>query len=77
MSDAVPTTTTTTASVPAPATGRRPARLPRLLFSFVGAAILFHARRYLDADMQKIMLAVLTALQDERDRAQERGPSAG
>jgi MFS family permease len=46
-------------------------------FSFVGAAILFHARRYLDADMQKIMLAVLTALQDERDRAQERGPSAG
>jgi MFS family permease len=43
-------------------------------FSFVGAAILFRARRFLDADMQKIMLAVLTALQEERDRAQERAP---
>lgn len=38
-------------------------------FSFLGAAILFRARRFLDADMQKIMLAVLTALQEERDRA--------
>jgi sugar phosphate permease len=38
-------------------------------FSFLGAAILFHARRFLDADMQKIMLAVLTALQEERARA--------
>jgi MFS family permease len=37
--------------------------------SFLGSAILFRARRFLDADMQKIMLAVLTALQEERDRA--------
>jgi MFS family permease len=37
-------------------------------FSFLGAAILFRARRFLDADMQKIMLAVLTALQEERAR---------
>ncbi|HET6949402.1 MAG TPA: MFS transporter [Acidimicrobiales bacterium] len=37
-------------------------------FSFLGAAILFRARRFLDEDMQKIMMAVLTALQDERDR---------
>jgi len=42
--------------------------------SFVGAAILFRARRFLDADMQKIMLAVLTALQEERDRTLEAGP---
>jgi MFS family permease len=42
--------------------------------SFMGAAILFRARRFLDADMQKIMLAVLTALQEERDRAQEQRP---
>jgi MFS family permease len=41
-------------------------------FSFLGAAILFRARRFLDADMQKIMLAVLTALQEEQVRAQER-----
>jgi MFS family permease len=34
----------------------------------VGAAILFRARRYLDDDMQKIMMAVLTAMQEERDR---------
>jgi MFS family permease len=38
-------------------------------FSFLGAAILFRARRFLDADMQKIMLAVLTALQEEQARA--------
>jgi MFS family permease len=36
--------------------------------SLVGAALLFRARRYLDEDMQKIMVAVLTAVQDERDR---------
>lgn len=36
--------------------------------SFVGAAVLFRARRYLDDDMQQIMLAVLTAVQDEKDR---------
>jgi MFS family permease len=43
-------------------------------FSFLGAAILFRARRFLDADMQKIMQAVLTALQEERDRAHARWP---
>jgi hypothetical protein len=42
--------------------------------SFMGAAILFRARRFLDADMQRIMLAVLTALQEERDRAKEQRP---
>jgi MFS family permease len=45
--------------------------------SFLGAAILFRARRFLDADMQKIMMAVLTALQEERDRAQERDAGPG
>ncbi len=38
---------------------------------FLGAAILFRARRFLDEDMNKIMMAVLQALQDERDRAAE------
>jgi MFS family permease len=37
-------------------------------FSFLGAAILFRARKFLDDDMQKIMMAVLAALQEERDR---------
>ena len=46
-------------------------------FSFLGAAILFRARRFLDADMQKIMLAVLTALQEEQARAQERQAEPG
>ena len=36
--------------------------------SFIGAAILFRARKFLDEDMNKIMMAVLQALQDERDR---------
>lgn len=36
--------------------------------SYLGAAILYRARHYLDEDMNKIMLAVLTALQEERDR---------
>jgi MFS family permease len=38
--------------------------------SFIGAAILFRARKYLDDDMQKIMMAVLVAMQAERDRAE-------
>jgi MFS family permease len=38
--------------------------------TFLGAAVLFRARKFLDDDMQQIMLAVLTALQEERDRAQ-------
>jgi MFS family permease len=40
--------------------------------TFIGAAVLFRARRFLDEDMQKIMMAVLTAIQDEQARAQER-----
>jgi MFS family permease len=40
--------------------------------SFIGAAILYRARKFLDADMQKIMLAVLTALREEKERAEER-----
>ena len=40
-------------------------------FSFVGAAILYRARRFLDEDMQKIMMAVLTALQEEQQRRAE------
>ena len=36
--------------------------------SYIGAAILYRARNYLDEDMNKIMMAVLQALQDERDR---------
>jgi MFS family permease len=36
--------------------------------SFLGAAVLFRARKFLDEDMQKIMLAVLTALQEEQER---------
>ncbi len=40
--------------------------------TFLGAAVLFRARRYLDEDMQQIMMAVLTALQEEKERAQDR-----
>jgi sugar phosphate permease len=40
--------------------------------SFIGAGILYRARKFLDEDMQKIMMAVLTALQEEQQRAQER-----
>ncbi|MGH9210942.1 MAG: MFS transporter [Acidimicrobiales bacterium] len=36
--------------------------------SFVGAALLFRARRFLDDDMQKIMLAVVNAVQEEKER---------
>jgi MFS family permease len=36
--------------------------------SFLGAALLFRARRFLDEDMQRIMEAVLVALQDEKER---------
>ncbi len=39
--------------------------------SFLGAAVLFRARKFLDEDMQKIMMAVLTAMQAERERVQE------
>ena len=40
--------------------------------SFLGAGILFHARKYLDEDMNKIMMAVLQALQEEKERAEEK-----
>ncbi|MEY2588229.1 MAG: hypothetical protein QOJ67_213 [Acidimicrobiaceae bacterium] len=36
--------------------------------SVIGSAILFRARKYLDDDMQKIMMAVLTAMQEENER---------
>ena len=45
--------------------------------SFIGAGILYRARRFLDDDMQKIMMAVLTALQEEQVRAQERAAELG
>ncbi len=40
--------------------------------SYLGAAVLFRARKFLDDDMQQIMLAVLTAVQEENERAQAR-----
>jgi MFS family permease len=45
--------------------------------SFLGALVLYRARRFLDEDMNKIMTAVLQALQDEQQRAQERGNPRG
>ena len=44
---------------------------------FLGAAILFRARKYLDEDMNKIMMAVLQALQDEKVRAEENAADQG
>ncbi|CAN5490856.1 hypothetical protein BH20ACT2_BH20ACT2_17790 [soil metagenome] len=41
-------------------------------FVFLGGAVLFRARKFLDEDMQKIMLAVLTAMQEEKEREEER-----
>jgi MFS family permease len=46
-------------------------------FMFLGAAVLFRARKFLDDDMQKIMMAVLTALQEERDRQAEHAAEQG
>jgi MFS family permease len=40
--------------------------------SLLGAAVLYRARRFLDEDMNKIMMAVLQALQDEQVRHQEK-----
>lgn len=45
--------------------------------SFLGAAVLFRARKFLDDDMQKIMMAVLQAMQDERDRIAEAAAEQG
>ena len=39
--------------------------------SLVGAMVLFRARKFLDEDMNKIMMAVLQAMQDEQVRVQE------
>jgi sugar phosphate permease len=44
---------------------------------FLGAAILFRARRFLDEDMNKIMMAVLQALQDEKERHEEKAAEQG
>ncbi len=46
-------------------------------FSFLGAAVLFRARRFLDEDMNKIMMAVLQALQDEQERQAEKAADQG
>jgi MFS family permease len=40
--------------------------------SFIGAAILWRARKFLDEDMNKMMMAVLQALQDEKERAEKK-----
>ena len=45
--------------------------------SYLGAAILFRARKFLDEDMNNIMLAVLTALQAEQEREAERAAEHG
>jgi sugar phosphate permease len=45
--------------------------------SFIGAAILYRARKFLDEDMNKIMLAVLTALQEEKERTEARATEGG
>ena len=39
--------------------------------TFVGAGILFHARKFLDDDMQAIAMAVVTAMQEEQQRQAE------
>jgi MFS family permease len=44
---------------------------------FLGAAILFRARKFLDEDMNKIMMAVLQALQDEKERQEEKAAEEG
>jgi hypothetical protein len=47
-------------------------------FMFAGALVLFRARKFLDEDMQKIMMAVLTAMQEEKERreAESEGSTA-
>ena len=39
--------------------------------SLLGAMVLYRARKFLDEDMNKIMMAVLQAMQDEQVRVQE------
>jgi MFS family permease len=43
---------------------------------FLGAAMLFRARKFLDEDMQKIFMAVMTAMQEEQQRQAELGGDA-
>jgi MFS family permease len=45
--------------------------------SVVGALILYRARKYLDEDMNKIMMAVLQALQHEQEKAAEKAAEQG
>jgi MFS family permease len=45
--------------------------------SFIGAAVLYRARKYLDEDMNKIMMAVLQALQHEQEKAAEKAAEQG
>ena len=45
--------------------------------SFIGAAVLYRARKFLDEDMNKIMMAVLQALQHEQEKAAERAAEQG
>lgn len=45
--------------------------------SFVGAAVLYRARKFLDEDMNKIMMAVLQALQHEQEKAAEKAAEQG
>jgi MFS family permease len=45
--------------------------------SIFGSGVLFHARKFLDEDMNKIMMAVLQALQEERDREAEKAADQG
>ena len=44
--------------------------------SFVGALVLYRARRFLDEDMNKMMMVVLQALQHEQEKAQEKADHA-
>lgn len=46
-------------------------------FSILGSLILFRARKFLDEDMNKIMMAVLQALQDEKERQAEKAVDQG
>jgi MFS family permease len=41
-------------------------------FSLIGALVLFRARKFVDEDTNKIMMAVLTALQHEKERHEEK-----
>ena len=45
--------------------------------SFLGAAVLYRARKFLDEDMNKIMMAVLQALQHEQEKAAEKAAEQG